>query len=411
MPSTARRVVKGVSFDRPRSPFRSVLGISALLATAFALIANSPHASSPGLVARAAERVTTVTPEATSDAWPIFRGNPTSDGVAASTLPDDPGLLWKRSFPGGAFPATVAIVDGTVYAGNYDGNLYALDLATGEEKWKYFSDLGYDAPPAVREGTVYIGDAHGVFHAIDAATGVARWKYTTKAEINAGANFHQDRVLFGSQDGTLYCFNADDGKLVWEYTIDDMIQCSPAVVEDYAFVAGCDGKLHVVDLNTGKAVRSISIEDPTGTTAAVVGDVAYFGTQGNVVLAVDWRQGEILWRFVPERRSPFYGSAAVKDGVVVLGGRDRAIHGLDATTGRQIWDVVVRRGVDSSPVIVGDRAYIGTGDGRLYGLELKSGDTVWEYEAGGTFTASPAVAGGRMVIGNDDGDLFCFGAK
>jgi len=69
----------------------------------------------------------------------------------------------------------------------------------------------------------------------------------------------------------------------------------------------------------------------------------------------------------------------------------------------------VRAAVDASPVIVGDRVYIGTMNGRLLGLELKTGKQAWEYEAGGGFPASPAAAAGRLVIGNDAGDLYCFG--
>ncbi|HEY1065573.1 MAG TPA: PQQ-binding-like beta-propeller repeat protein, partial [Pirellulales bacterium] len=67
--------------------------------------------------------------------------------------------------------------------------------------------------------------------------------------------------------------------------------------------------------------------------------------------------------------------------------------------------------IDGSPVIVGDRAYIGSDDGRLYGLSVATGEKVWEYEAGGKFASSPAVVDGRLVIGNDDGKLYCFGAR
>ena len=67
--------------------------------------------------------------------------------------------------------------------------------------------------------------------------------------------------------------------------------------------------------------------------------------------------------------------------------------------------------MDSSPVIVGRRAFVGSADGRLYAVDIKTGKEVWRFECGGDVIASPAVAAGRLVIGNDSGTLYCFGTK
>ena len=68
--------------------------------------------------------------------WPLFRGNPLQTGVAPAPLPAPLAVLWKLQAKD-AFEATAAIAGGTVYAGAYDGTLYALDLATGKPKWTY----------------------------------------------------------------------------------------------------------------------------------------------------------------------------------------------------------------------------------------------------------------------------------
>jgi outer membrane protein assembly factor BamB len=272
----------------------------------------------------------------------------------------------------------------------------------------------------VRDGLVYIGDTDGVFFCLDAATGEKKWTLQTDAEINAGANFYHNAVLIGSQDGSLHALDARTGKSHWKYTIENMIQCSPTIIDDRVFIAGCDGKLHILQLKAGQlpdGATSIvdkqffDIQDPTGTTPAAVGDRVFFGTQGARFFCIDWRRLVKVWAFEPRRKQPFQASAAVHDGVVVVGGRDRVVHGLDAANGNELWQFPVRSRIDSSPVIVGNRAFVASGDGRFYALQLKTGEKTWEYEAGGGFTASPAVAQGRIVIGNDDGELYCFGAK
>ena len=107
----------------------------------------------------------------------------------------------------------------------------------------------------------------------------------------------------------------------------------------------------------------------------------------------------------------FYSSSALADGKVVLGGRDKHVHALDAATGKAAWTFATRARVDSSPAIAGGRVFVGSGDGRLYALELKTGALVESFEVGAGITASPAIAAGRLVVGTVDGQLHCFGRK
>jgi outer membrane protein assembly factor BamB len=143
-----------------------------------------------------------------------------------------------------------------------------------------------------------------------------------------------------------------------------------------------------------------------------VGGRAYYGTFDNSVLAVDLGEGgRIAWSYAPsDRRFPFYSSAAVAGDRVVLGGRDKRVHGLDAASGEASWIVETRSRVESSPAISRGRVYVGSNDGRLYVLDLASGEKLQEFDAGAPLSASPAIASGRLVIGSQDGELFCLGA-
>ena len=135
----------------------------------------------------------------------------------------------------------------------------------------------------------------------------------------------------------------------------------------------------------------------------------YFGTFDNEVLAVDLETGTLLWHYEhPTRRFPFYSSAAVTDELVVIGGRDKMVHALDADTGEAVWTFTTRARVDSSPVISADRVYVGSHDGRLYVLDLATGEKLWDFEAGSPLSASPAIVDGHVVIGSHDGLLFAF---
>jgi outer membrane protein assembly factor BamB len=50
-----------------------------------------------------------------------------------------------------------AIPDGKVYAGSEDGNVYALNAATGALLWTFTTGSSVSSSPAVANGMVYIG--------------------------------------------------------------------------------------------------------------------------------------------------------------------------------------------------------------------------------------------------------------
>jgi outer membrane protein assembly factor BamB len=348
-----------------------------------------------------------------ADSWPVFRGDAASTGVARGTLPEKLEKLWTFTDARGGFEATAVIADGTVFVGSNGGKLFAIGLADGKKRWEYAtSKLGVVAAAAVRNGLVYVGDIDGDFHCVDAKTGQRKWKYVTRGEIDSAPSFYKDNVLFGSQDTFLYCLKADSGEEVWKYECPDQIRCCPTVAGDRAFVAGCDGSLHVIDLEKGKSVADIGIDGPTGSTPAVVGDWAFVGIEDGVFFGVDWRREKVLWRFQnPERTASYRSSAAATSEVVLVGSRDKQLHALHPKTGERLWTFNAKSRIDSSPVIVGRRAFFGAADGRLYGLDVKTGREVWQFDAGGAVLASPAVAAGRLVIGTDNGDLYCFGTR
>jgi outer membrane protein assembly factor BamB len=148
----------------------------------------------------------------------------------------------------------------------------------------------------------------------------------------------------------------------------------------------------------------------TAASPAIEGDRAYFGTFNYEVLAVDLGGRRIVWRYADtDTDFPFYASAAIADGRVIVGGRDKLVHAIDAATGKRTWTFATRARVDSSAAIAGGRVYIGSGDGRLYVLDAASGKKVWEFEVGAGLTASPAIAWGRLVIGAQDGHIYAFG--
>lgn len=361
-------------------------------------------------------------PAPTPASWWAFRNSNQQLGIATSTLPERLEVLWKHPAPDGV-AGTAAIVGERVYAPTLSGTLLCLDRGTGELIWSYRSiddpdpeafAPGFKASPTVTETAIYIGDEDGVFHCIEPQTGKRQWMFKTGGEIISSAAAVGEKVIFGSYDNNLYCLSAKDGSKIWSAATDGYVNCSPAIEDHYTFVTGCDEHLRVIDIETGKEEVNMPIMSYLIASPAMRDGLLYFGTYNSEVLAVDWRNQKVVWRYRDDKREfPYHSSAAVTDDRVVVGGRDKQIHCIDRQTGKGIWKHTTRAGVDSSPSIAGDRVFVGSSDGNLYELSLADGTEQWKFKIGRNVTAAPAIGEGCLVIGAEGAGefIYCFGAK
>jgi len=108
--------------------------------------------------------------------WPTFRHDATRSGTTRASVPSDVAIDWAVKFNGRLTVPVAA--DGKVFVAAPDAHtVYALDMATGEQLWKFTANGRIDSPPTIYNGM----------------------------------------VLFGSKDGHAYCLRASDGRLVWRF--------------------------------------------------------------------------------------------------------------------------------------------------------------------------------------------------
>jgi outer membrane protein assembly factor BamB len=94
----------------------------------------------------------------------------------------------------------------------------------------------------------------------------------------------------------------------------------------------------------------------------------------------------------------------------VVGSRDKHVRAWQRQTGKELWAFATKGRVDSSPVVVDQRVFVGSVDGHLYVLELARGTELARF-ALGPITNSPAVGGQSVVVATVDGEIYCLGAK
>ena len=110
-----------------------------------------------------------------------------------------------RSFTTGHYVfSSPAVVNGVVYVGSYDINVYALNATTGTKLWNYTTGGAVASSPTVVNGTVYVGSDDNNVYALNAATGAKLWNYATGSAAFSSPAVSNLAVYVGSNDGNLY---------------------------------------------------------------------------------------------------------------------------------------------------------------------------------------------------------------
>jgi outer membrane protein assembly factor BamB len=355
--------------------------------------------------------------------WPIGRGNASSTGVADGKLPDKPAVLWeyKTESDKSGFEGTPIIYDGKVFVGDFEGTVHAIDLITGKAVWTVKKKDGFITAAAAHQDKVVIGDFSGIVFCLDAKTGEQVWSRDIEQQVASGANFYGDDVLLASEAGTMFALDIKTGEIKWSYTTGDQLRSSPTVWKSFSLLGGCDGKLHKIDLVKGEKVGDgVTLNAPTLSTPNIIGKIAIVSTQPGVVLAIDVETEKVVWTFSDSsqssdmRASPASLGKFENDkltGISVVATRNRRLLGLDLSNGKVLWESILKKRADGSPIICSDRAWIGALDGSIYAIDLKSGEETWSYQMSGQILASPAVADEKLIIATEKGSVICFGAK
>jgi hypothetical protein len=139
--------------------------------------------------------------------WIMFRSDPSHSGVGTGNATLTPKLLWKYT-DGTSIDSSPTVAGGIVYVGSEDGNVYALNAASGVELWKYTTGIGVISSPAVVGGVVYIGSDDDNVYALNATSGTYIWSYPTGDRVWSSPAVVGGLVYVGSDDGNVYALGA-----------------------------------------------------------------------------------------------------------------------------------------------------------------------------------------------------------
>lgn len=121
-------------------------------------------------------------------------------------------------------------------------------------QWSFETDsnaAAVYAGPAVEKGSVYFGDWNGQVYSLRSDTGELDWNRTVEGPINMTPLVHNDTLYIGTleHDHTLYAFDTDTGEQRWTYTTTDDIAATPVVANTTVYLGSIG--IHALDRHSG----------------------------------------------------------------------------------------------------------------------------------------------------------------
>ncbi len=368
------------------------------------------------------------------------RYNPNESTISPANV-DRLQLRWTFVFPNTMIASTQPTVIGdSVYVGSWNGSVYALDAATGQQKWSFFTGItgklgSVRVGPAFLHGLVLFGDQLGRFFAVNQDNGTLAWiqqdfekhplaqitgspvAYGTRVyvpmasrEENASAD---PAYLCCTFRGSLTALNVEDGSVAWQfYTVGE-----PKLLGTQGPYTG----------PSGVAIWSTPAIDPDAGLIYISTDNNYsppVSPYSDSLIALHLNDGTIAWS-TQLRSDDWNNKGCDKDPRVNCGGdpgqdigfgaapllftvetatgprklvaaqqKTGVLHVLDALTGEVVWEKTVGEQVsyawgasyDGRRLYVSDTSFEKPGD--LVALDGASGDLLWH---SGPMACSPGV--------------------
>ncbi len=299
----------------------------------------------------------------------------------------------------------------------------------------HMMEFDYAYQTAVAGGVVYFGSStdHQI-HALDLATGRERWSFFTDAPVRFAPAVTDGKVFAVSDDGYAYCLSARDGKLIWRKRAagaDERIMGNEQMISRWPLRSGLvvsDGKVY---LTAGiwplEGVWAVAMKAADGSVLWNQKQPGNFAPQGylsanaQVLLtpmgrAANWlidrntgaaRAGKgHSWAIVKDNlflagSGPFKGNENLPvKGAWVL--RPRPTSVLTGDLGAQ----PRRRKGPRTPVLGGKRCAAvsadtcyAAGSGKVTAFALDNWAKKWEVDCGRAFEV--AAAGSAVIVGGD----------
>ncbi len=241
------------------------------------------------------------------------------------------------------------------------------------------------ARPVVADDRVFAMDAFGSISAYATKTGALVWRQSYKdlalddSIFGGGLALQGNRLVATFTSGEVVSLEAADGTEIWRQALNLPLRSAPAISDGVVLVPTADNQIYALNLQTGQpSWRHAGFFETSavlgGPSPAVDGGIAIVPYSSAEVFALRLDNGRPLWSDTLERPRRTQALAEISD-------------------------------IEGTPVIDGDRVYVGGRGGQVAAIDMRRGLRAWDADL--TAIDTPWIAGDFMYLLTERSEAVC----
>ena len=295
----------------------------------------------------------------------------------------DGDVVWRHSLDD-TLSGGIGLGRESFYLGTHSGAVISLALADGAEQWRRKLSSEILSPPVTNGDLLVVHTFDGRVYGLDEASGEQRWVYDGNLPVltmrgTSKPVFFEGLVIVGQANGKLIALDKASGRIRWERRVAMAqgrseierivdIDASPYISGSLVYAVSFQGRIVAFDAATGRPLWQEE-ESSFNEMAEGFGNI-YVSSSQSTVTAYGKSDGSIRWEQSALARRQL-GSPKIIKSYIAVGDFEGYVHLLSQVDGH----MVARRQIDPtglrSPLLVnGDTFYVYSNSGKLTAYKL-----------------------------------------
>lgn len=303
------------------------------------------------------------------------------------------------------------------------GEVKALSLKNGQERWVFNAGAKIYSTPATDGKRVIAASADGMVRALDLKTGRVLWSHDAQQPVVASPVISGRNVFITGSSGRCDALDARNGSLLWSNgAIEGFVETVPLICRGMMIFGTWDNKLYALDTgtgdtrwvwNTGHANRMLS---PAACVPVVAGDRLFVVAPDRKMACLDVSSGELLWHSDLGGATVRESMGLSEDGLLVLAKTmDGKVIGVSSSGDKPeiVWTTAFNIGYDIAPSVITGRdgiIFIPSDKGIIHAASRDDGRLLWSHRISSCLINNIIpLKGGGLLVSTMDGVVAMIG--
>lgn len=370
------------------------------------------------------------------DDWTNLGGNKEHNALVDYSPGKELKLLWSQNLGGNIYMSSPVVYSDYVMSATFDdgslsdSKIVCYNATTGEKVWDYKTINGVKNQMVVAQGLLIATDMQGYTYAIDIKTGDLKWKKDLKFNKLPGfisGIVTDGKVVYTGFGKSLSALKVEDGSVLWkntEWSGGEGTTPTMTLANDVLIVSRHWGRIYAHDTKSGKVLWERGDEGLRFRDGVLNYTEGYLWvtSKESKLLKMDLKTGKTLERMDTDMKNNGTSAPVITSDKFYIAGSHPGIASFDRDTKKKIWQFEVgeplmytpsyycdrQQSIETTPLLMKDKLIFGAMDGCVYLLDAETGKLDWKTSLGSPVITSAANSGNSVYICDFAGNIYCF---